>query len=121
MAILFAGLFAFISACLIIVNEYLDFKKEIKIIEEGYIQAQQKSVETQLNLLYNITEYRYKQSQNLPKEQIYQKLKEDINALTSNIEMQTYLFLQDSSGVVFYRTAALSLEDVGKDIVLTKT
>ena len=68
MAILFAGLFAFISACLIIVNEYLDFKKEIKIIEEGYIQAQQKSVETQLNLLYNITEYRYKQSQNLPKE-----------------------------------------------------
>ncbi len=35
--------------------------------------------------------------------------------------MQTYLFLQDSSGVVFYRTAALSLEDVGKDIVLTKT
>jgi len=121
MAILFAGLFAFISACLIIVNEYLDFKKEIKIIEEGYIQAQQKSVETQLNLLYNITEYRYKQSQNLPKEQVYQKLKEDINALTSNIEMQTYLFLQDSSGVVFYRTAALSLEDVGKDIVLTKT
>ncbi len=55
MAILFAGLFAFISACLIIVNEYLDFKKEIKIIEEGYIQAQQKKCRntTQSSLQYH--------------------------------------------------------------------
>ena len=121
MAILFAGLFAFISACLVIVNEYLEFQKEIKIIEESYIQAQQKSASTQLNLLYNITEYRYKQSQTLPKEQIYQKLKEDVTALMANMETQNYLFLERSSGQMLYRTSSITPEETSKDIVVTKT
>lgn len=119
MAILFAGLFAFISACLVIVNEYVEFQKEIKIIEESYIQAQQKSAANQLNLLYNITEYRYKQSQTLPKEQIYQKLKEDVTALMANTETQNYLFLEHHSGQMIYRTASITSEETSKDIVVT--
>lgn len=120
MAILFAGVFAFISACLIIVNEYMEFQKEIKAIEQSYIEAQQKSVETQLSLLYNITEYRFKQSHALAKEEIYTKLKEDISALMANLEAQNYLFLQKSSGEVMYRSFELTLEDTSKDIVVTK-
>lgn len=120
MAILFAGLFAFISACLVIVNEYLEFQKEIKIIEESYIQAQQKSASAQLNLLFNITDYRYKQSHALPKEQFYQKLKEDVSALMANTETQNYLFLQLHSGMVIYRSAAIAPEETSKDIVVTK-
>lgn len=120
MAILFAGLFAFISACLVIVNEYLEFQKEIKIIEESYIQTQQKSASTQLNLLFNITDYRYKQSHALPKEQIHQKIKEDITALLANMETQNYLFLQLHSGAVIYRSSAIAPEETSKDIVVTK-
>ena len=120
MAILFAGLFAFISACLVIVNEYLEFQKEIKVIEESYIQTQKKSASAQLNLLVNITEYRYKQSPALPKEQLYQKLKEDITALIANTETQNYLFLELSSGEMLYRSSFISAEDTTNDIVVTQ-
>lgn len=120
MAILFAGLFAFISACLVIVNEYLEFQKEIKVIEESYIQAQEKSAIAQLTLLYNITDYRFEQSKSLPKEQIYLKLKEDIKALMSHTEEQNYVFLQKTSGEMLYRSLAFSVEETSKDIVVTK-
>lgn len=120
MAILFAGLFAFISACLVIVNEYLEFQKEIKVIEESYIQAQEKSAMAQLTLLYNITDYRFEQSKSLPKEQIYLKLKEDIKALMSHTEEQNYVFLQKTSGEMLYRSLAFSVEETSKDIVVTK-
>ncbi|WP_263833217.1 sensor histidine kinase [Sulfurospirillum oryzae] len=120
MAILFAGLFAFLSACLVIVNEYLDFQKEIKVVEESYIQMQQKSASTQLSLLQNIAEYRYSQSKNLPKEKIYKKLKEDITALMANMEAQNYVFLKRSSGEIIYRSAVLNHEDTSKDIIVTQ-
>jgi len=120
MAILFAGIFAFISACLVIVNEYVEFQKEIKLIEESYIQTQQKSAEAQLLLLHNITQYRFSQSQSLSKEQIYQKLKEDLNALLPQSDGQNYLFLQHLTGAMLYRTAEQSVEDAGKDIVVTE-
>lgn len=120
MAILFAGLFAFISACLVIVNEYLEFQKEIKVIEESYIQAQKKSASAQLNLLVNITEYRYKLSHTLSKEQLYEKLKEDITALMANTETQNYLFLQLTSGEMLYRSSSISSEETTNDIVVTQ-
>lgn len=121
MAILFAGLFAFISACLVIVNEYLEFQKEIKVIEESYIQTQKKSVSDQLNLLLNITEYRFQQSQSLPKEAMYQKLKEDISALIKHRDKeQNYLFLELSSGEMLYRSSPINEEDTTKDIVVTQ-
>ena len=120
MAILFAGLFAFISACLVIANEYMDFQKEIKIVEENYIQTQQKSAETHLLLLHNIAEYRFSKSQGLSKEQMYQKLKEDITAIIPKNNGQNYLFLEQSSGKVLYRTAELFAEDSSKDIVITE-
>ena len=120
MAILFAGLFAFISACLVIVNEYMDFQKEIKIVEENYIQTQHKSAQTHLLLLHNITAYRFSKSQGLSKEQMYQKLKEDIAAIIPKDNGQNYLFLEQSSGKMLYRTAALLTEDSSKDIVITE-
>jgi len=121
MAILFAGLFAFLSAFLVIVNEYMEFQKEIKVIEENYIEMQQKSASAQLNLLSNITEYRFTQSKSLPKEEIYQKLKEDMAALMSQAEeSQNYVFLERDSGEVLYRSFSGELEDTRKDIVVTK-
>jgi len=98
----------------------MDFQKEIKIVEESYIQTQQKSAEAQLLLLHNITQYRFSQSEGLSKEQIYQKLKEDMKALISPSNGQNYLFLQHHSGKMLYRSAELPVEDVGKDIVVTE-
>ena len=121
MAILFAGIFAFLSAGLVIVSEYVAFQKEIKIVEENFIQTQQKSAAAQLELLYNITAYRFAQSGVLPKDTIYQKLKEDLSALITHDEAQNYIFLQKNTGEMLFRSQPISEEsDEYKDIVITK-
>gem|GEM_PF-4262304 len=95
-AILFAGFFAFIFACLIIVNEYLEFKKEVQKIEKNYIQMQKKNVEFQMNQLWRIVEYRFMQSGSLPKEVMYNKLKEDLHALITPLDETHYSFFRKS-------------------------
>ena len=119
MAILFAGLFAFTSACVIIVNGYLAFQKENRALEENYIQTQKKSASAQLGLLVNITQYRFSQSQALGKEEIYQKLIADITALMAPLEAQNYVFVQRSSGEMLYHS--LASENETKDIVVTQS
>jgi len=102
MAILFAGLFAFISACIIIVNEYMSFQKEIVLVEESYIQSQRKSAEEQVQLLFNIVSYRYAKSKELPKEEIYACLKEDVRYLMSDSQEKGSVFIQKNTGEMLY-------------------
>lgn len=120
MAIMFAGIFAFISACLIVVNEYYEFQKEIKIVEENYIQSQKKSASLQMSLLSNIVEYRFTQSHTLTQKEIYAKLKEDIRYLTSEMEAKNYIFVHTKSGEVIYSSSQFKVDHSSKDIVFTK-
>jgi len=119
-AILFAGFFAFIFACLIIVNEYLEFKKEVQKIEENYIQMQKKNVAFQMNQLWHIVEYRFMQSGTLPKELLYTKLKEDLHALVTPLDETHYIFLEKTTGEMFFRSAPMNDDATTKDIILTK-
>lgn len=120
MAIVFAGIFAFISACLIVVNEYLEFQKEIKVVEENYIQSQKKSASSQMSLLSNIVEYRFAQSHTLSKEKILAKIKEDIRYITSEMEEKNHIFVHTKSGEVVYSSSEVSTNYLPKDIVFTK-
>lgn len=118
MAILFAGLFAFISACLVIVNEYGEYKKESKLVEETFIQTQQKSATTRLSYLQKIIEHRFTQSKALPKELIYQQLQADLKALVL-LEEQTYVFVQKTSGDMLYQSQKNEQEFTENDIIVT--
>lgn len=120
MAIVFAGLFAFISACLIVVNEYFEFQKEIKVVEENYRQSQKKSASLQMSLLSNIVEYRFAQSHTLPQNEVYAKLKEDILHITSEMEEKNYMVVRTTSGEVIYSSSKLIEYKSPKDIVFTK-
>ena len=120
MAIMFAGIFAFISACLIVVNEYYEFQKEIKVVEENYIQSQKKSASLQMSLLSNIVGYRFVQSHELPKVEILKKIKEDIRYLTSGMEEKNYIFVHTKSGEVIYSSSESISPKSAKDIIVTK-
>ena len=120
MAILFAGLFAFISACIIVVNEYFEFQKEIVHVEESYIEVQKKSASAQMKLLNNIVSHRYHQSKELPKEVIYHLLKEDVRYLMSDIEVQNAIFIQKYSGETIYRSKASSSQDANEIVFTTE-
>jgi len=120
MAIIFAGLFAFISACIIIVNEYMSFQDEIALLEESYIQSQKKSASLNVQLLLNIVSYRHMSNPTLPKEEMYRLLKEDIRYLTSHKEDQSVLFVQKSSGEMLYTSSSQENQALLKDIVITQ-
>ncbi|MDD2383507.1 MAG: HAMP domain-containing sensor histidine kinase [Sulfurospirillaceae bacterium] len=120
MAILFAGLFAFISACIIIVNEYLEFNKEMAILETTYIQSQKKSAQVQINHLNRIISYRYEQSKQLPQEEIYQKLIEDVRYLTADMDTNNYIFVTTQEGRKLYTSNQLDANQSDKDIVVTQ-
>ncbi len=119
MAILFAGLFAFISAGIIIVNEYLTFQKEIVQVEESYIQSQRKSAEVKVQLLFNIVSYRYAKSKALPQEQLYALLKEDARYLMSDSYETCTVFIQKSNGELIYSSNAHEKNTSMQDIVVT--
>lgn len=120
MAILFAGLFAFISACLIIVNEYLEFKKEGVALEQNYIQSQKQSASSQLNLLYNIVSYRYHQSASLSSDEIHRKIIEDVRYLMADMHSNNYIFITTKEGRQLYASTLLDTDERLKDIVVTK-
>lgn len=120
MAILFAGLFAFISACIVIVNEYLEFQKEIVLVEESYIQSQRKSAEGQVQQLFNIVSYRYAKSKELPQENIYTLLQEDIRYLMADSVEKSTVFVQKSTGEMIYSSAHEQSKNPMQDIVVTK-
>ena len=120
MAIVFAGIFAFISACLFVMSEYLEFQKEIEAVEATFIQSQKKSASLQMNLLFNIVQYRFEQSQTLPKAEIYAKLKEDIRFLTSSLEDKNYFFVQLENGEMLYTSAEIETNRSCDDIIFTK-
>jgi len=118
MAIVFAGLFAFISACIIIVHEYMTFQDEMVAFEESYIQSQKKSASLNVQLLLNIVSYRHNNNPTLPKEEIYRLLNEDIRHLTSHKDDQSVLFMQKSSGEMLYISSSQENQSVLKDIVI---
>lgn len=120
MAILFAGLFAFISACIIVVNEYFEFQKEIAHVEESYVEAQKKSASSQMKLLNNIVSHRYHQSKALPVEAIYDLLKEDVRYLMSDIEGQNAIFIQKRSGEILYRSNSSTTQDSNEILFTTE-
>lgn len=120
MAILFAGLFAFISAFLIIVNEYLEFEKEMVVLESNYIQSQKKSAQVQINHLSKIISYRYEKSKKLPQEKIYQNLIEDLRFLTADIDENNYIFVTTKEGKELYASNPLDTNQSAKDIVVTQ-
>lgn len=119
-AIVFAGIFAFLSACIIIANEYMDFQNEIKTVEQNYLESEKKHLTLQLDLLSNIVQYRYIQSKELPKEEFYLKLKEDIHNLTILMDEKSYIFVHTKNGDYIYTSPLYERHHTPKDIVFTK-
>lgn len=120
MAVIFAGLFAFLFACLIIVNEYFEFKKETQSLEDSFVQTQKKSAQNQMSQLTRIIDYRVLQEPNASKEAVYAKLKADFEALLMPQDAMHYLFVRSDSGEMLYGTN-VTPDEASEDILVTQT
>lgn len=120
LAIVFSGILAFTTACVIVFNAYSEFKKELATIEQNYMQSQHNTALMYLQLLRNIVEYRYQKSQGLTQEEIHALLREDIAHLTYKKEKNLLLFVQTREGKTIYSSSKNEPVHEAKEIYLTQ-
>jgi signal transduction histidine kinase len=103
-AILFAGIFAFSSAFVIIFNELQDFKKEVVTLEIDYMQNQQRRAVEQTSRLYKLIEYRYEELKDKPKSILYATISKEIKILLDDSTDGNYIFVYDAHRQVIYES-----------------
>ncbi len=103
-AILFAGIFAAVSAFVIIFNEYRGFKKELVITEKNYVQNQKRRAVEQTARLYRLIEYRYAnlkdEKQNIQNEHI----SKEVGIVLDDSNTGGYIFIYDKNKKVIYKS-----------------
>lgn len=103
-AILFAGIFAFASAFVVIFNELRSFENEIEQVEKSYIQNQKKRTVEQASRLYRLIEYRYKQLKDKPKTTLYNEISKEIGVILDDLGDGSYIFVYDEKRRVVYES-----------------
>ncbi len=103
-AILFAGIFAALSAFVVIFNEYRGFEKDIALTEIHYIKKQKRVVLEQTSRLYRLIEYRYDELKN--EKQSIQKysISQEVGAVLDDLDCGCYLFVYDKNREVVYKS-----------------
>jgi signal transduction histidine kinase len=108
-AILFAGIFAFASAFIIIFNEYREFEKEVLTIEKEYIQAQKRVAVQQASRLYRLINYRYEEYIEKPPLTLYHLIAKEIEIVLDDMHDGSYLFVFDANKKTVYESKYVNL------------
>jgi len=104
-AILFAGIFAFTSAFIIIFNEYREFEKEIDSTKNNYIINQKRRTVEQTARLHRLIKYRFDQlSKHKSYEEIVILLAHEIGILLDDSNSGDYIFVYEQNGKVIYES-----------------
>jgi len=111
-AILFAGIFAFVAAFVVIFNEYNQFEKEIAKIEIDYTQSQKRRAVEQTSRLYRLIEYRYENLKEQDDSILRSTLVKEIGILLDNLEVGSYIFVYDEQGRVVYESRHTNHNDM---------
>ncbi len=101
-AILFAGIFAAVSAFVIIFNEYREFEKDIVTTEVNYLKNQKRRAVEQTSRLYRLIKYRYdivedKSIQN-------EKISKEVSVVLDDSNTGAYIFIYDKNKKVVYKS-----------------
>jgi signal transduction histidine kinase len=93
-AILFAGIFAAVSAFVIIFNEYREFDKEIVSIEKKYVQDQKRRVVEQTSRLYRLVKYNHAQDD----------IAKEVGIVLDDSNTGGYIFIYDKNREIIYKS-----------------
>jgi len=103
-AILFAGIFAFTSAFVIIFNEYIEFDKDIIAIETTYIKNQKSRAIEQTGRLHRLIKYHFEQSDQKPYNEVVMLLSNEIGIVLDDKNSRDYIFVYDKDGNAIYES-----------------
>lgn len=117
-AILFAGIFAFTSAFIVIFNEYREYSNEVETIEKEYIQAQKRVAVQQTSRLYRMIEYRYGEYAQKPPLTLYTLIAQEIEVILDDMHDGSYLFVFDENIQMVYESKYVNLtQEIRENIV----
>ena len=103
-AILFAGIFAAVSAFVIIFNEYREFEKDIVTTEVNYLKNQKRRAVEQTSRLYRLIDYRYAELKDKePSTQNYH-ISEEVGIVLDDSNIGGYIFIYDKNRDVIYKS-----------------
>ncbi len=103
-AILFAGIFAAVSAFVIIFNEYRGFKKELVITEKNYVQNQKRRAVEQTARLYRLIEYRYANLKDEKQNILNEHISKEVGIVLDDSNTGGYIFIYDKNKKVIYKS-----------------
>ena len=118
-AILFAGIFAGISAFIIIFNELIEFEKEVKTAEKVFLQNQKRKIVDDVSRLNRLIKYRFTQSNGENLEKIKSIIAKEIEVLIDD-KRGSYLFVYDKNNKAIYESTTYSKENIEKFIKTAK-
>lgn len=117
-AILFAGIFAFSSAFVIIFNEYREFEHDIITTNANYIQNQKIRGIEQTSRLYRFINYRYSQLLNNDSEFITSTIAREIAIVLDDLNSRDYLFVYDKNASTIYESKNIKYKiDIVKKLI----
>lgn len=103
-AILFAGIFAFTSAFVIIFNEYREFEKEIISTKANYIQNEKRRAVEQTQRLHRLIKYRFEQFRNKTYDEMVILISHEIEVVLDDENSRDYMFVYDKYGNPIYES-----------------
>jgi len=104
-AILFAGIFAAVSAFVIIFNEYREFEKDIVITETNYLKEQKRKVLDQTSRVYKLIKYHCDDIKNTDDSYLHnKKLSDEVKSVLDDPNSGIYIFIYDKNRNIVYKS-----------------
>jgi len=104
-AILFAGIFAFTAAFIVIFNEYIEFQKDLTLTDENYRKSQRKLVVEQTVRLDRLISYRLESLKDKSYSELTDTLSEEIGAILDDTNSPQYIFVYEKDGTPIYESS----------------
>jgi len=103
-AVLFAGIFAAVSAFVIIFNEYREFEKELIVTEKSYLKNQKRRAVEQTSRLYRLIKYRFDELKDEPQDKQNSRISKEIGIVLDDSSSGGYIFVYDKDRNVIYKS-----------------
>jgi len=111
-AILFAGIFAAVSAFVVIFNEYLEFDKDIIATEVNYLKNQKRMAVEQTSRLSRLLKYRYSEIKNRDFNLLKQEISKEIEMVLDDSSSLNYMFIYDEYGKNIYKSKQFKCSNI---------
>jgi signal transduction histidine kinase len=117
--IIFAGIFAFTSAFIIIFNEFIEFKSEIENTEKDFLQNQKRKIVNEVLRIERLVNYRLEEYSDKDLSKLENIIAKEIAILVDD-KGSSYLFIYTKDGRKIYESISHSNKNINNFLKVSK-